>query len=59
LTFFVYLIFLLFDKIGIELNWKKYKRFHKFLEDGRKQLDMRLVLRKIMYAEKLGMTILD
>lgn len=59
MTFFVYLIFLLFDKIGIELNWKKYKRFHKFLEDGRKQLDMRLVLRKIMYAEKLGMTILD
>lgn len=59
ITYSGYLIFCFFDKFGIELPWPRFQRLHKFLEEGRKHLDIRLIMEKIIYGEKLGLAILD
>jgi hypothetical protein len=53
------MIFMGFDKLGIELSWPKFQRYHRFLEEVRKQMDMRLIMKKILYTERLGLAILD
>jgi hypothetical protein len=52
-------VFCFFDIIGIKLNWPRYQRLDRFLEEGKRHIDIRLILKKIVYAEKLGLTILD
>lgn len=50
ITYTGYLIFSFFDKFGIELPWPRFQRLHKFLEEGRKHIDIRLIMQKIIYA---------
>lgn len=59
LVFFVYVIFEFLDRFGITLPWQRFQRLHRFLEEGKKQLDMKLIMNKILYAERLGLALLD
>jgi hypothetical protein len=59
ITYLGYLIFILFDKLGCTLSWEKMQRYHHSLEEVRKQMDIRLLLSKFHYTEKMGVAILD
>lgn len=48
--FLGYLVFCFFDMIGIKLNWPRYQRFDRLIEEGKTHLDIRLILKKIVYA---------
>jgi hypothetical protein len=52
-------VFEFLDRFGLTLPWPRLQRLHRFLEEGKKHLDMRLIMNKILYAEKLGLALLD
>ena len=54
-----YLIYNLFEKVGIDLPWKKMRTYHHSLVEVRKQMDVRFVMKKILYAERVSNALLD
>jgi hypothetical protein len=48
LRFFPYMIYKICHKISIKPDWPMYAKLHTFLEEGRKQLDIRLITKKIL-----------
>lgn len=60
--FFVYLgymVYLLFTKVKIELPWERMQKYHHSLVEVRKQMDVRIIMKKILYSEKLADVVLD
>ncbi len=50
------------NKLGISTNWfesSDLKSMHRFIEEGRKQLDISLLIKKMQYSEKLGEAVLE
>ena len=61
-NFFVYLgyiVYLLFSKVGVDLAWERMRKYHHSLEEVRKQMDIRIIMKKILYSEKLAEVVLD
>lgn len=54
-----YLIYMVFDKFGIDLSWKKMRKYHQSMVEIRKQLDIRLILNKVQFTERVVNVILD
>ena len=59
LSYAGYMIFLGFTKIGIELPWPRMKAYHDALEEIRKQMDIRLVMKKIQFCERVNRAYID
>ena len=61
-NFFIYLGYLIFnvcDKVGVSLNWERMKIYHRSLHETRKQMDVRLIMKKILYAERVSSAVLE
>ena len=58
-TFLGYIVYLGFNKIGVSLNWQRMQIYHRSLEEVRQQLDVRLIMKKILYQERLSSAILE
>ena len=58
LVYLGYLVYNGFYKIGIDLPWERMRKYHYALNESRKQLDIRLVLKKMLYAEKVATAVL-
>ena len=50
---------MLFDKFGISLSWKRMETYHNSLEEVRKQMDIRLIMKKILYSERMAIAVFD
>lgn len=48
-----------FDKFGIQLPWKRMAAYHRSLEEVRKQMDIRLIMKKILYSERMAIAVFD
>ena len=59
ISYFGYLTFLAFDKISIELPWPRMKGYHDAFEEVRKQMDIRLVMKKIQFSERVNKAQID
>lgn len=54
-----YLIFMVFDKFSVVLPWKKMQKYHQSMEEIRKQMDIRLILHKVEFAERVANAVLE
>ena len=44
-----YLFYNGFDKLGVELPWTRMEKYHRALKAVRTEIDIRLILKKILY----------
>ena len=49
-VFLGYLVYLCFTKVGISLPWKTMAVYHHSLEETRKQMDIRLIMKKLVFS---------
>ena len=59
LTYLGYVVFIGCKKIGCELQWEKMKEYHRMVEEARKQMDVRLILQRILYSERAIRVLLE
>ena len=59
LYFAGYLVFMFFEKFNLILPWEKIQKYHKSMEEIRKQLDIGLILHKIEFADRVAQAVLD
>ena len=45
-----YMVYLFFSKIGVDLPWERMRKYHHSLEEVRKQMDVRIIMKKILYS---------
>lgn len=58
IVFLGYLVFVLFSKFGVILNWKTMKKFHRCRSECEKQLNIDFWFKKIAYLEEVAKTVL-
>ncbi len=59
LIFLGYLIYAFFETICIKLPWKRMEVYFRSLEEVRKQMDIRLVMKKVLYSERMAIAVFD
>lgn len=52
-------MYALFETFCIKLPWKRMEVYFRSLEEVRKQMDIRLVMKKILYSERMAIAVFD
>ena len=59
IVFLGFIFYFFLTKIKIRLPWRRMEMYERSLEEVRKQMDIRLVMKKILYSERMAIAVFD